>query len=74
VDVSIEDAFALADGDTGIIAARYAARAGNGLEYTEATLSRADLVPNYLKLDLLYLLLFVAATPFYAGKRTYLFW
>jgi hypothetical protein len=43
VDVSIEDAIALAEGGTGSIPARYATRLGDGLEYAEAALSRADL-------------------------------
>jgi 8-oxo-dGTP pyrophosphatase MutT (NUDIX family) len=73
-DISIDDALALADGVAGTIPARYATRAGNGLEYTEATLARADLVPNYLKLDQLYLRLFIAARRYCAGERAHLFW
>jgi 8-oxo-dGTP pyrophosphatase MutT (NUDIX family) len=73
-DISIDDALALADGEVGTIPARYATRADHGLEYTEATLSRADLVPNYLKLDQLYLRLFVAARRYCAGERAHLFW
>lgn len=74
VDVDLDDALVLADGDTDTIAARYATRTETGLEYSEATLSRADLVPNYLKLDQLYLRLFVAARRFCAGERTHVFW
>jgi isopentenyldiphosphate isomerase len=74
VDVSIEDALALAEGSTHSIPARYATRVGDGLEYAEATLSRADLVPNYLKLDQLYLRLFIAARRFCEGERAHVFW
>lgn len=73
-DVSIDDALALVEGGAHIIPARYATRTDGGLEYTEATLSRADLVPNYLKLDQLYLRLFVAAHRYCAGERAHLFW
>ncbi|MGH3933743.1 MAG: hypothetical protein ACRDS1_01955 [Pseudonocardiaceae bacterium] len=59
VDIDLDDA--LADGDTDTIPARYATRTDTGLEYSETTLTRAELVPNYLKLDQLYLRLFVAA-------------
>jgi hypothetical protein len=64
----------LADGTAATVPARYATRVGEGLEYTEATLGRADLVPNYLKLDQLYLRLFVAARRYCAGERQHLFW
>jgi len=63
VDIALDDAITLADGDT-----------DTGLEYSEATLTTADLVPNYLKLDQLYLRLFVAARRFCAGERTHVFW
>ncbi|MGH3620442.1 MAG: NUDIX hydrolase, partial [Sciscionella sp.] len=71
VDIDLDDALALADGDTDTISARYATRTDTGLEYSEATLARADLVPNYLTLDQLYLRLFVAARRFCAGERTH---
>ncbi|MCP2258533.1 NUDIX domain-containing protein [Streptoalloteichus tenebrarius] len=74
VDLALDDAIALADGDTGTVPARYATRTETGLEYGEATLSTADLVPNYLTLDQLYLRLFVAARRFCAGERTHVFW
>ena len=74
VDISIDDAIALADGTASVVPARYATRASDALEYAEATLARADLVPNYLRLDQLYLRLFIAARRYCAGEREYLFW
>lgn len=74
VEVSIADAIDLAAGDQDLVPARYASRSGSGLEYAEASLSRADLIPNYLSLDQLYLRLFVAASRYCAGERRYLFW
>lgn len=74
VDIDLDDALALADGDTITIPARYAIRTDTGLDYSESTLARADLVPNYLTLDQLYLRLFVAARRFCAGERTHVFW
>lgn len=49
VDIDLGDALALADGDT--VPARYATRTDTGCEYSESTLTRADMVPNYLTLD-----------------------
>lgn len=74
VDIALDDAITLADGGTDTVPARYATRTDTGLEYSEATLTTADLVPNYLKLDQLYLRLFVAARRFCAGERTHVFW
>jgi isopentenyldiphosphate isomerase len=74
VDIDLDDALMLADGYIDTIPARYAIRTETGLEYSEVTLSRADLVPNYLTLDQLYLRLFVAARRFCAGERTHVFW
>jgi isopentenyldiphosphate isomerase len=74
VDIGLDDALALADGKTDTIPARYATRADTGLQYSEAALTSTDLVPNYLKLDQLYLRLFVAARRFCAGERTHVFW
>ena len=73
VDVGLDDALALADGNTDTIPARYATRTDTGLQYSEAALTSIDLVPNYLKLDQLYLRLFVAARRFCAGERTHVF-
>ena len=74
VDVNLDDALALADGDVDTIPARYATRTDTSLQYSEAALTSTDLVPNYLKLDQLYLRLFVAARRFCAGERTHVFW
>lgn len=74
VEVNLDDALALADGDVDTIPARYAARTDTGLLYSEAALTSTDLVPNYLKLDQLYLRLFVAARRYCAGERTHIFW
>ncbi|APU12509.1 MULTISPECIES: NUDIX hydrolase [Actinoalloteichus] len=74
VEIALDDAITLADGATDAVPARYATRTDNGLEYSEATLTTADLIPNYLKLDQLYLRLFVAARRFCAGERTHVFW
>lgn len=74
VDIALHDAIALADGDTDTVPARHATRTDTGLDYSEATLTTADLIPNYLTLDQLYLRLFVAAHRFCAGERTHLFW
>jgi isopentenyldiphosphate isomerase len=74
VDIALHDAIALANGDTRTVPARYATRTDTGLEYSEATLTTADLIPNYLALDQLYLRLFVAARRFCTGERVHLFW
>lgn len=74
VDVDLNDAVALADGDVDTIPARYATRTDTGLQYSEAALTSTDLIPNYLKLDQLYLRLFVAARRYCAGERTHVFW
>jgi isopentenyldiphosphate isomerase len=74
VDLGLEDALKLAEGNTDSVPARYATRTGIGLEYSEGSLTSADLVPNYVKLDQLYLRLFVAAHRFCAGERTHVFW
>jgi 8-oxo-dGTP pyrophosphatase MutT (NUDIX family) len=74
VEIGINDALALAEGTIDAVSARYATRVGNGLEYSHANLSRVDLIPNYLKLDQLYLRLFVAAHRYCAGERQHVFW
>lgn len=74
VDLDLDDAVALAAGDADTAPARFATRGENGLVYTEGSLARAELVPNYLALDQLYLRLFIAAARFCAGERTHLFW
>jgi hypothetical protein len=69
VDIALDDAITLADGDADTVPARYATHTDTGLVYSEATLTTADLVPNYLKLDQLYLRLFIAAQRFCASAR-----
>lgn len=74
VDIDLDDAITLADGASPTIPARYATRTADGLTYSEATLSRTELVPNYLALDQLYLRLFIAARRYCVGERQHLFW
>lgn len=74
VDLDLEDAITLADGDAERIPARYATRTEHGLAYTEGSLSRSELVPNYLALGQLYLRLFLAAGRYCSGERKHLFW
>lgn len=74
VEIALDDAISLADAKVDRVPARYATRGEHGLIYTESTLSRAELVPNYLVLDQLYLRLFIAAHRYCAGERTHLFW
>lgn len=74
VDMSLDDAIALAEGAIKSVVAGYATRIDDGLRYGECVLTTADLIPNYLKLDQLYLRLFVAAHRFSEGERTHLFW
>jgi 8-oxo-dGTP pyrophosphatase MutT (NUDIX family) len=74
VDINLNDALSLADGDVDTIPARYVTRTDAGLQYSEAALTSTDLIPNYLKLDQLYLRLFVAARRYCAGERTHIFW
>lgn len=74
VDLNLDDAIALADGTTDQVTARYATRTETGMTYSVGTLTRDDLVPNYLKGDQLYLRLFVTARRYSAGERCHLFW
>ncbi|MGJ7906794.1 NUDIX hydrolase [Actinopolyspora sp. H202] len=74
VEVDLDDAIALAAGETETVSARFASHGEHGLVHTGGTLSRAELVPNYLALDQLYLRLFVTARRYCAGERTHLFW
>ncbi len=74
VDIDLDDALGLAESHHDVVAARYATRTDTGMNYSEATLTRAELVPNYLRLDQLYLRLFIAARRFCAGERTHVFW
>ncbi|MGH3835296.1 MAG: NUDIX hydrolase [Pseudonocardiaceae bacterium] len=54
--------------------ARYATRSPEGMTYQEGTLQRAELIPNYLRTDQLYLRLFVAAHRYLTGERRHLYW
>ncbi|GAA2693051.1 MULTISPECIES: NUDIX domain-containing protein [Actinosynnema] len=74
VELALDDAIALAEGAVDTVPARYATRDGQALAYSEATLARTDLIPNYLSLDQLYLRLFVAARRYCSGERAHLFW
>ncbi|WP_007025536.1 NUDIX hydrolase [Saccharomonospora iraqiensis] len=75
VDLDVDDAVALAAGDADTVPARFASRVEDGgLRHSDGTLSRAELVPNYLALDQLYLRLFVAARRYCTGERGHLFW
>jgi 8-oxo-dGTP pyrophosphatase MutT (NUDIX family) len=74
VDIDLDEALTLAEGDVDTVPARYATRTDAGLAYSEGPLTTADLVPNYLKLDQLYVRLFVAAHRYCAGERTRVFW
>ncbi|HVK22778.1 MAG TPA: NUDIX domain-containing protein [Actinokineospora sp.] len=74
VDIDIDHAISLADGSTDTVPAHYATRNGDGLDYAEGTLTATDFVPNYLKLDQLYLRLFAAARRYCDNDRTHLFW
>lgn len=74
VELDFDDAIALAAANTDSVPAVFASRGERGLTYTQGSLSRAELVPNYLDLDQLYLRLFIAARRYCAGERTHLFW
>jgi 8-oxo-dGTP pyrophosphatase MutT (NUDIX family) len=74
VEIGIADAISLAEGDRELIPAQYATRVHGGLEYSDGSLSRADLIPNYLNLDQLYLRVFVAAGRYCTGERRHLYW
>jgi hypothetical protein len=74
VDIDLDDALGLAESHHDVVPARYSTRTDTGMIYSEATLTRAELVPNYLRLDQLYLRLFIAARRFCAGERTHVFW
>lgn len=74
VELDLDDAVQLADGEVTTVAARHATRTDGGATYTEGVLTRAELVPNYLALDQLYLRLFLAADRYCHGQRRHLFW
>lgn len=74
VELDLDDALSLAAGEAETVPARFASRADDGLAHSDGTLSRAELVPNYLALDQLFLRLFITASRYCAGERTHLFW
>ncbi|MCY7341856.1 MAG: NUDIX domain-containing protein [Pseudonocardia sp.] len=74
VDLDVDHAIALAEGTRTDAPARYATRTDTGLDHIEGTLTRDDLVPNYLRTDQLYLRTFVAARRYCAGERDHLYW
>lgn len=74
VDLDIDDAISLAKATSTEVPARFATRTETGLIHLEGTLTREDLVPNYLRLDQLYLRTFVAAQRYCAGEREHLYW
>ncbi|MGH8964464.1 MAG: NUDIX hydrolase, partial [Actinomycetes bacterium] len=74
VELDIDHAIALAEDTRTDAPARFATRTDTGLEHLEGTLHRDDLVPNYLRLDQLYLRTFVAARRYCAGERDHLYW
>ena len=74
VELDVDQAIDLANGVRDDAPARYATRGQDGMTYAEAPLGRTDLIPNYLKLDQLYLRLFVTAGRYCSGEREHLFW
>lgn len=74
VELDLDLALALAEGTSNRVPARYATRSQDTMTYAEATLDSADLIPNYVNLDQLYVRLFVAARRYCAGERDRLFW
>lgn len=74
VELDLDDAISLTGDEVDSVPARYATRTDQGLSHGEGTLHRAELVPNYLTLDQLYLRLFLAARRYCTGERTHLFW
>jgi len=74
VEVDLAAAFDLVERRRDRVPASYATRSDRGLDYAGGELSYSDLIPNYLRVDQLYLRLFVAARRFCDGERTHLFW
>jgi 8-oxo-dGTP pyrophosphatase MutT (NUDIX family) len=74
VEIGLDNAIALAAGDTQQADALYLSRDGDGRRLAPGTLTRHDLVPGYLAVDCLYLRLFIAARRYIAGDREYLSW
>lgn len=74
VEIDLANAIELAAGNSDQVPAHYATRTEEGMRYQEGILARTDLVPNYLKLDQLYLRLFITARRYCNGERVHLFW
>ena len=74
VELDLAHAVDLAENTRSSAPARYATRTPEGMTYTKGTLERAELIPNYLRTDQLYLRLFVAAHRYLTGERHHLFW
>lgn len=74
VELDLAHALDLAESASPSVPARYATRTPEGITYTEGILQHAELVPNYLRTDQLYLRLFVAAHRYLSGERRHLFW
>ena len=75
VEVSLDDAIALAAGDRQQADALYLTRDGHARHASPpGTLTTADLIPGYLAIDRLYLRLFIAARRYLRGDREYLSW
>jgi isopentenyldiphosphate isomerase len=74
VELDLDHAIELANGTRDNAPAHYATRSHNGMTFTDATLDRSALIPNYLTLDQLYLRIFVTARRYCAGEREHLFW
>jgi isopentenyldiphosphate isomerase len=74
VELDLDHAIDVVEGTRDEVPARYATRSQDVMTYTEATLGVADLIPNYVNLDQLYVRLFVAARRFCLGERDHLFW
>lgn len=74
VELDLTHALGLADNTRTSAPARYATRTPEGMAYREGNLARAELIPNYLRTDQLYLRLFVAAHRYLTGERRHLFW
>ena len=74
VELTLDDAIALAAGDRRHASALYLSRDGGSRHLAPGTLTTDDLVPGYLTIDRLYLRLFTAARRYIAGDREHLFW
>lgn len=74
VDIDLNQAVDLAEATVDSVAARFATRSDSALSYSEGALTRDELIPNYLRIDQLYLRLFVAAVRYCSGARRHLYW